>query len=292
MNSQEKKVFFEENGYLKLDLGLTEDYCQKIILELAKSYQERSANRLTDAWQQCGNVKQLADNQLIKKTLLELLGREPIPFQTLNFCTGSEQKSHSDTIHFHSLPPFYMCGVWIALEDIKPESGPLHYYPGSHKLPIVDTAHIGGKLDLDSSHEHIYQQYEAYMEEYIASKQLRKEVLSIKRGEALIWSANLLHGGEAVETLGLSRHNQVTHYYFKDCHYFTPLFSDVPKGELLDRSIMNISTGETYSAGFSQRQVKSGLKQLRAVSHDYKTTSLTEKMITLKNQCNTFFKRF
>lgn len=27
-----------------------------------------------------------------------------------------------------------MCGVWIVLDDIKAESGPLFYYPKSHHL--------------------------------------------------------------------------------------------------------------------------------------------------------------
>ena len=31
-----------------------------------------------------------------------------------------------------------MCGVWVALEDITEDNGPLHYYPGSHRLPDYD----------------------------------------------------------------------------------------------------------------------------------------------------------
>jgi len=28
-----------------------------------------------------------------------------------------------------------MCGVWLALEDIDADNGPLIYYPGSHRGP-------------------------------------------------------------------------------------------------------------------------------------------------------------
>ncbi len=41
-------------------------------------------------------------------------------------------------VHFNSIPQRFMCGVWVAMEDIAPDNGPLHYYPGSHKLPFYD----------------------------------------------------------------------------------------------------------------------------------------------------------
>ena len=50
--------------------------------------------------------------------LFSLYGREPFPFQTLNFPYGSRQHYHSDAVHFNSLPKGFMCGVWVALEDI------------------------------------------------------------------------------------------------------------------------------------------------------------------------------
>ncbi len=34
-------------------------------------------------------------------------------------------------------PPGYMCGTWIALQDISADSGESVYYPGSHRAPRV-----------------------------------------------------------------------------------------------------------------------------------------------------------
>lgn len=35
-----------------------------------------------------------------------------------------------------------MCGVWVALEDVGPDQGPLVYYPGSHRWPIYGNDQI------------------------------------------------------------------------------------------------------------------------------------------------------
>ena len=93
----------------------------------------RDANRVQDLWTVSENAKQLACYPQVLEILEMLYGREVIPFQTLNFKVGTQQKAHSDTIHFSSLPAKYMCGVWVALEDITPENGAVYYYPKSQR---------------------------------------------------------------------------------------------------------------------------------------------------------------
>lgn len=36
-----------------------------------------------------------------------------------------------------------MCGVWVALEQIDEDNGPLVYFPGSHQWSIYSNEHIG-----------------------------------------------------------------------------------------------------------------------------------------------------
>ena len=64
----------------------------------------------------------------------------------------------------------------------------------------------------------------------IPSTGLRKELAYLKRGQALIWAANLLHGGEPVAKPERTRKSQVTHCYFDDCSYYTPFRSDFARG--------------------------------------------------------------
>ena len=99
--------------------------------------------RIADGWESIAGIRDLACFSEILSLLEVIYGRPPIPMQTLNFGRGTEQRAHSDNVHFSSVPAGYMCGVWIALEDIDEDNGPLEYYPGSHRLPAFDLSHLG-----------------------------------------------------------------------------------------------------------------------------------------------------
>ena len=99
--------------------------------------------RLQDGWKFDEDVLSLATNATVLEILSTLYGRKAWPFQTLNFPLGTQQHYHSDAVHFSSVPERFMCGVWVALEDIGEEQGPLEYYPGSHAWPIYSNEHIG-----------------------------------------------------------------------------------------------------------------------------------------------------
>src|SRR5262245_27168858 len=98
--------------------------------------------RVQDAWKISAEVRRLAVNARVQALLSRLYGRRAFPFQTLNFPVGTQQHYHTDSVHFSSVPERFMCGVWVALEDISEDSGPLVYYPGSHRLPIFVNEHL------------------------------------------------------------------------------------------------------------------------------------------------------
>lgn len=99
--------------------------------------------RAEGAWKTVPEVRQIASSPAILELLSRLYGRRAFPFQTLNFPVGTQQHPHTDSSHFSSMPERFMCGVWVALEDIHPDSGPLMYYPGSHRLPVFANEHVG-----------------------------------------------------------------------------------------------------------------------------------------------------
>jgi len=200
--------------------------------------------RVQDAWKTLPEVKQLACNPQVLTLLSDLYGREAFPFQTLNFAVGTQQHYHSDSVHFSACPERFMAGVWVALEDIDSDNGPLVYYPGSHTLPVFTNEHIGQNPDWGA--EKPYTQYPAFeraWEAIVESLNLKPLQFHARKGQALIWAANLLHGGSAQKDLKRTRYSQVTHYYFKGCSYYTPLGSVPFLGKIYHREIIDIRTG-------------------------------------------------
>src|SRR2546423_15053165 len=112
--------------------------------------------RVPDAWTVNENVRRIATNPAIIELLSELYGRPAFAFQTLNFAVGTQQHVHADLVHFCARPPHFMCGVWVAFEDIREEAGPLMYYPGSHKWPVILPEHVNAPL---ASKENPYAHY-------------------------------------------------------------------------------------------------------------------------------------
>lgn len=193
--------------------------------------------RIQDAWQLAPAVKQLALAPRILDTLRALYQRRPVPFQTLNFAVGTQQRAHSDTLHFNSLPYGFMCGVWVALEDIDRDNGPLFYYPGSHKLPVYHMQDLGLRpLSED------YVKYEDAVEELLKQHGFARRQGLIKKGQAIVWAANLFHGGSPVIDPTRTRQSQVTHYYFDGAIYYTPHFSDPLKGQFMIRHLRDLGT--------------------------------------------------
>jgi len=243
-----------ENGYAVLDFPDAEINARidRIKAALGPGYGIDFANpesdktigerRLQDAWAFNEDVRAIAANQTMLDLLSKLWGRRAFPFQTLNFPVGTQQDAHSDSVHFSSLPERFMCGVWLAMEDIGPDAGPLFYYPGSHRWPIMTNGLIGRRGyggSLGSAQDPYGPAWSALVEAHGT----QAETFHPRKGQALIWCANLLHGGSRQNNPQLTRWSQVTHYYFEDCIYYTPAFSDEALGKLQLRNLVSVQDG-------------------------------------------------
>ena len=226
-----QRTQFEQDGYLVIDEPVAPHETFDAIVDAlgplyGKPLHERDGvvyyrNRIQDAWRIDENVKALALAPGVLTLLEGLYERGPLPFQTINFRIGSQQKAHSDALHFNSKPEGFMCGVWVALEDIDAENGPVVFYPGSHKLPFVTMADAG----LEASAER-YGEYERHIEKLIEEEGLEPRYATLEKGQALVWAANMLHGGAPQDDRSRSRHSQVTHYFFEGCRYWAPMISE------------------------------------------------------------------
>jgi ectoine hydroxylase-related dioxygenase (phytanoyl-CoA dioxygenase family) len=260
ISESDKKLATEyyENGYIVLSNLFSDELMDNIKTEmLEKGFNAnfpietfRNEVRIQDLWQYSDPIKELACHPKILDTLKMLYEREPVPFQTLNFKVGTQQKAHSDTLHFSSLPARYMCGVWVALEDITEDNGPLFYYPGSHRNPEYNFSDFKNTTE-DTSYEN-YPEYETFMEELMEKSSYKKKKFLAKKGDALIWSSNIIHGGSPVEDPKSTRFSQVTHYYFENCLYYTPMLSNMVTNELfIRRNLVDIKTGKIVEQSFN-----------------------------------------
>jgi hypothetical protein len=187
------------------------DLCRSAIDALDPLFRRTAAPRLTNAAWGLEPLRRLASLPEVVDLLTFLYGRRPVPFQTLDFCTGTHQELHSDEFHFDSLPPRFMCGVWIALEPIGPDQGPLVYTP-RHSAGAASTA--------------------------------KPLPFTADTGDALVWSSSVVHGGAPILDPTSSRWSHVTHYFFEGCVWYTPCRSDLGRGEMEVRMpLVDLATG-------------------------------------------------
>ncbi len=179
-------------------------------------------NRIMDAWRIDENVKALALAPGVLAILAQLYGRRPLPFQTLNFRTGTQQATHSDAMHFNSVPPGFMCGVWVALEDIDMDNGAAGLLPGQPQAARGD--HAGARAAL--RHVRTTRSTSVTSPGSSSARGSQHDYGLLEKGQALVWAANLLHGGAPQANRERSRHSQVTHVFFEGCKYYTPMQSD------------------------------------------------------------------
>jgi len=187
-----------------------------------------SDGRIQDAWTFDEDVGAIATNASVLEPLSRLCGRRTFPFQTLNFPVGTQQAVHLDSVHFSSLPKRFMCSVWLAMEDIGVDQAPLLYLPGSYKWPIVTNALMGRRgagSELVSAQDSYGPAWDALCDAYGTSEET-------------------FLGGSTQANPTLTRWSQVTRYYFEDCIYYTPAFSDEALGQLDLRNLISIEDGK------------------------------------------------
>lgn len=249
---------FHANGYAVIDLVDFHDAAGVIINGLVAEFD--STHRIENAWRSSEEVRRLATLPEVLAALLDIYGRPAFPFQTLNFNRGTEQATHSDTIHFDSTPAGFMAGVWIALEDIDAGNGPLRVYPGTHTLPQLTLKDFGiDSLGGRDPHVLYKSVYEPGIARIVKERGLKPHEIHLRKGQALIWAANILHGGQPIIDTARTRHSQVTHYFFEGCAYHSPLLSS--DGNIHRRYPVDITTGRNVGGEVDGQRIAVPLRQ-------------------------------
>jgi ectoine hydroxylase-related dioxygenase (phytanoyl-CoA dioxygenase family) len=218
---QKNIIEWSQKGYMVLENYFSPATCDAINEEIDKLMKNDAlkfkwGNKLMFANKKSELIRHATQDKVISQLLNFLLNKEMVPFQTINFINGSGQRAHSDSIHMTTYPLGYLIAIWVALEDVHPDSGPLFYYPGSHKLPYLLNNDWNADNSFLSLGKNDYPDYEDMIEELLEKNKFPREELIAKKGDVLIWHANLIHGGAPIRNKALTRKSMVVHYYASD----------------------------------------------------------------------------
>jgi ectoine hydroxylase-related dioxygenase (phytanoyl-CoA dioxygenase family) len=235
-----RQRFWSENGYLVLPGFFTEEETETVASASDRMWAARPDDvvvddlvtnrrcrirevsddehlghrfKLNDLYLADTGLRQVALSQRVGMVLEELLGDEPVLCNTLNFDYGSQQADHLDTLYMTPLTDLALVATWMALEDTRPEAGPLRYFPGSNHI-------VPYRFSTGSYHVNLpeMERWADYMADQVDRQGLEEQRFAAKRGDLFIWHANLLHGGSEICQPGLTRRSLVTHFFTQsDC---------------------------------------------------------------------------
>jgi phytanoyl-CoA hydroxylase len=137
-------------------------------------------------------------------------------YTSLTFKYGTQQPVHRDTPHFATWPQNLFVGVWTALEDIDPTSGPIFYHPGAHRFTIDHHKFLEKAKEITPSAslaDQLVLALDLYNGEVIRNAPTISDpvVLNLRKGDTVIWHPEMPHGGSGASDPLKTRWSMVFH---------------------------------------------------------------------------------
>jgi hypothetical protein len=201
--------------------------------------------RYLNPHRKCGAFCRILKHAGLLSAIRLLMEREPRPLQTIASHKGSQQGLHSDSIHMTTYPLGYLTAAWIAFEDIHPDSGPLVFYPGSHRLPYVFSKDVG-ILEEDFKNDGYapyHAKYEPYIRQLVEERGIEPHHFHAKKGDVLIWHANLVHGGSPRAELSYTRKAVVCHFFVKRAFVYHDLAASRSRQQYIGTCLLRDEEG-------------------------------------------------
>lgn len=228
----DQRRFWEENGFLLLPRFFDEAALERVVSSVEETWRRRPRSvvvddlvtsrrrrisevseqdrahrfKLNDLYLEFQPLREVSLDRGLIALVQSLLGDAPVLCNTLNLQQSSEQDYHSDSIYMTPETPGALVAAWIALEPVRPDAGPLVYYPGSHRIPPFRFS--GGHHAVDAE----MPQWADYIQGEIDRRGLSPELLNAETGDVFLWHGNLLHGARRIENPGSTRKSLVCHY--------------------------------------------------------------------------------
>lgn len=164
-------------------------------------------------------IRDICCSEDIHHLLVDLLGEEMgLHFILADYVSTTRGWHQDDYLNPNDTYARY-CAVWMAMDDIDPDSGPFQFVPGSHKWPclrnnlvknliIPEQRETGGHHWAVAAEHHVNKS----VENYIAETGSRVETFHAKKGDILIWHGKLMHRGSIPHNKDLMRPAMISHY--------------------------------------------------------------------------------
>lgn len=127
------------------------------------------------------------------------LGEATTLYTSLYYERGSEQPLHRDSPVFATAPHGRYMGVWVALDDVADDNGPLMVVPRSHDLPALDLQAIRREVFGDGAIDPMspagWSAYQAAVAAQCEAAGLSPQPVHVRAGDVIIWHPQLFHGG-------------------------------------------------------------------------------------------------
>jgi ectoine hydroxylase-related dioxygenase (phytanoyl-CoA dioxygenase family) len=209
---------FVDKGYVILEELIDDETVDEVNREIDdavaqgwQGYQYGSSQRLELLHLHYPAIRRLWLDPRHLRVLELIFGVPARPCQTLTYVFGSQQDAHQDAVYLTPFPAGYMCGTWIALQDVVPNSGELIVYPGSHREPRAYLSNADCSKVRDGNWAEFW---EKVLPIWAAiSRRYEPVVYRPKKGTVLIWHENLLHAGSARIDQSLARRSIVVHSF-------------------------------------------------------------------------------
>lgn len=145
-------------------------------------------------------------------------GKKATVYTSLTFQVGTQQPIHRDIPVFRTSPDARYFGMWVALEDVDDNNGPLMVIRKGHRTALVDPYALAQSLCpnlKNMSNEDLQKEmWEPYQEKIHAKcleQGLSIDKIQVRKGDTVIWHALLPHGGSKILDAKRTRYSCVFH---------------------------------------------------------------------------------
>jgi ectoine hydroxylase-related dioxygenase (phytanoyl-CoA dioxygenase family) len=137
-------------------------------------------------------------------------------YTSLFYERGSAQPMHRDAPYFRTVPENFYLGMWVALEDVDMDNGPLMVHPGGHRVPFVDPVETTRRYHADPGQApaisaELWNDYQGRVVAACQAQKLETEYLTVKAGDTVLWHPLAPHGGAEIKDLARTRFSTVFH---------------------------------------------------------------------------------